>query len=97
MHCLVAKKIDGNRQLLHKAKQRLDYWRRNCGDDIPNVLNEWAGVMTWPWPALAALLTDAGERAARLRQSSPFVILLSPGERKRIYAAFSSKAPSPMR
>ena len=30
----------------------------------------------------ARIVTDAGERSARLRQSSPFLILLSPAERQ---------------
>lgn len=88
LHCLVARKVDKDRALLNKAKQRLDYWRRNFDGKPPERLDEWAEIITWPWPALAAFLTDAGHRSTRLRQSSPFEILLTPGERTRIYAAF---------
>jgi hypothetical protein len=34
------------------------------------------------------LITDQGERAMRLRQSTPFAGVLSARERERVYAAF---------
>src|SRR5688572_33313860 len=30
LHCLAAKKIDEDRALLKRVRQRLDYWRRNA-------------------------------------------------------------------
>ena len=88
MHCLAAKKIAQDPALLTKAQRTLDYWRRNYGENPPRALDEWAEILSWPWPAIAAFITDPGERATRLRQSSPFAGLLQPGERKRVYAAF---------
>ncbi len=45
------------------------------------------GILREPWPVIAALITDAGERATRLRQSTPFAGLLMSDKRGRVYAA----------
>ena len=90
MHCLAAKKIDEQSSLIDKVRRTLENWRRNYGQRPPRALNEWSDILSWPWPAIAAFITDAGERPTRLRQSSPFTVVLDPGERKRIYAAFRS-------
>ncbi len=45
-------------------------------------------ILDRPWPEIAALITDADEAAVRLRQSSPFAGVLTPGERRRVYEAF---------
>ena len=57
---------------------------------MPRALDEWQRILREPWPVIAALLTDSGERATRLRQSTPFAGLLSVRERERVYAAFRS-------
>src|SRR5688572_31357173 len=35
LHCLAAKKIDEDRALLKRVRQRLDYWRRNAATSEP--------------------------------------------------------------
>ena len=90
LHCLAAKKIDANRALLTRVRQRLDYWRRNYGQEAPPaVLDAWAEVLSKPWGAIALLITDSKPDAARLRRTSPFDIVLTERERKRIYTAFA--------
>ena len=90
LHCLAAKKIDQNRMLLIKAARRLDYWRRVSKDSVPLAsVDEWTEVMSKPWGAIAVFITNAAPEAARLRRLSPFDVVLTPRERKRIYAAFS--------
>jgi len=90
LHCLAAKKIDADQRLLTKVRQRLEYWRRNHGEEAPpRRLEEWDYILSKPWPAIAVFITDPAPGAARLRRASPFEIVLSPRDRKRVYAAFS--------
>lgn len=90
MHCLAARKIEQDPALLHKVRRTLDRWRRHYGADTPRALDEWDAILHWSWPAIAGFITDAGERATRLRQSTPFAGVLTPNERDRVYAAFRS-------
>ena len=88
MHCLAAQKIVLDPALLDLVRNTLNAWRARYGDDMPRALDEWAAILRLPWPQIAAFITDQGERATRLRQSTPFAGVLSGRERERIYAAF---------
>jgi len=88
MHCLAAQKIMRDPALLDEVRGTLDSWRARYGKDTPHALDEWAAILRRPWPQIAALITDPGERATRLRQSTPFAGVLGARERERIYAAF---------
>lgn len=88
MHCMAAQKIMLEPALLDAVRRTLDSWRERYGKDTPHALDEWAAILRRPWPQIAAFITDPGEQATRLRQSTPFAGVLGVGERKRIYAAF---------
>ena len=88
MHCLAARKIEHNPALLDQVRRTLEIWRSRYGADTPRALDEWKAILRQPWPGIAAFITDQGERAMRLRQSTPFAGVLSARERARVYAAF---------
>jgi hypothetical protein len=88
MHCLIARKISADPSLLVIARRNLAAWAARYGDSVPAALEEWRTLLDRPWPEIAALITDPGESAARLRQSSPFAGVLTPAERRRLYDAF---------
>jgi len=88
MHCLIARKIAADPGLLAAVRRRLAAWTARYGDGAPRALDEWRAILDRPWPVIAALITDAGESAARLRQSSPFAGVLTLSERRRVYEAF---------
>lgn len=91
MHCLIAQKIERDPALLERVRRTLGAWRERYGNDgggVPLALDEWQHILRAPWPVIAALMTDPGERATRLRQSTPFAGLLTSEERERVYAAF---------
>jgi hypothetical protein len=90
LHCLIARKIAAEPRLLEIAKRNLAAWTARYGDAPPRALEEWRRVLARPWPEIAALITDPGERANRLRQSSPFAGVLSATERRRVYEAFGA-------
>ncbi len=88
MHCLAARKIACDPALLDHVRRALETWRSRYGKDMPRALDEWQAILRLPWTRIAAFITDPGERAMRLRQSSPFACVLSSRERERVYAAF---------
>ena len=88
MHCLIARKITSDPALLDVARRNLDAWSARYDGSPPRALEEWRVILKRAWPDIAALITDPGESAARLRQSSPFAGILSPAERRRVYEAF---------
>ncbi len=88
MHCLIARKITADPALLDVARRNLETWRARYGHSPPRALEEWRAILEQPWPDIAALITDPGESATRLRQSSPFAGVLTAAERKRVYEAF---------
>lgn len=88
LHCLIAQKITADPALLAIAKRNLAAWIARYGVSPPRALEEWRAVLARPWQEIAALITDPGENAARLRQSSPFAGVLTPAERQRVYEAF---------
>lgn len=90
MHCIAAQKIERDPALLEKVRETLKRWRARYGSDMPRALDEWDALLRRPWPEIAAFITAPGERAARLRQSTPFSSVLSESERERVYAAFRS-------
>jgi hypothetical protein len=88
MHCLIARKIGEDRGLLAASRAQLAKWIARYGAEVPRALAEWRDILERPWPQIAALITDPGESAVRLRQSSPFAGVLTPVERRRVYEAF---------
>jgi hypothetical protein len=90
MHCMAAAKVEQDRSLLRVVKKTLDGWRVRYEDEVPSALEEWRLLLERPWAEVSAIITDPGERATRLRQSSPFSTILSAKERERIYDAFRS-------
>lgn len=88
MHAVIAARIEREPKLLDIARNNLRRWRARWKGGAPAWHREWCEILNRPWPEIAAILTEPSEEGARLRQSSPFVGVLSPTERRRIYGAF---------
>lgn len=87
LHCLVVRKIERDPGLLGIARRNIKRWLHRDARP-PRALVEWRELLGRPWPEVALILTDPGEEAARLRQSSPFAGVLTAAERRRVYEAF---------
>lgn len=87
MHALIAERIARDPGKLDIARRNLDRWAERWGERRPQWLAEWQELLNRPWREIAALISEPSERAARLRQSSPFAGVLTPEERRRIYDA----------
>jgi hypothetical protein len=88
LHCLIARRLHANPELIEKARASLRRWKQRFGANLPAYFAEWEHVLAQPLPDVLAFITSTSAEAARLRQSTPFAGFLSPGERKRVYDAF---------
>ena len=84
LHRRVAEKLRGNPALVGFAQENIHRWLATCAPGVRPALLEWQTVLAGPFDAVLALLTAADERAARLRQSSPFAGCLGAEERNAI-------------
>ncbi len=86
MHALIARKLQRDPRLLAVAERNIRRWTQ--GRKVARgPLSEWRRVLRRPLPEVLAFITDPGEEATRLRQSSPFAGMLRPAERKRLFDA----------
>jgi hypothetical protein len=92
MHVLIAKKVTANPALLQIASANLERWGANH-NPAPRWISEWREILKKPWPEISALITSSNQESDRLRKSTPFVGILSPDERRKIFDSFkASKA-----
>ncbi len=85
---LTAAKIGANPAIVEHARATLARWLGTCSPRTRSALLEWQAILEGPHEELLALLASTDERAARLRQSSPFAGVLSPAERTAILNEF---------
>jgi hypothetical protein len=80
LHARVAEKLSRQPELVGIARENLDRWEQHRGLDT--AVEEWRSLLrTLPLADLLRLLTEEGENANRLRQSSPFAGVLTDDER----------------
>lgn len=88
MHALMATKINRDEDLLEIPRRNLERWRARFETTPPRWWYEWRRILERPWKEIVFYLVDTGETATRLRQSSPFVGILTAKQRKQINDAF---------
>jgi len=85
-HRLIASKIEAEPKLVEVASRNIDRWKRQGRTE--EYLGEWEHVLRSGVGEVVRVLRSTGERATRLRQSSPFVGILAQDERDGILRAF---------
>ena len=83
-HIAIAAKIDADPTLLDLPQQNIERWTKLWGYLHP-AYAEWLKILERPWPDVRRLLVADDENSKRLRQSTPFVGVLSPWERRTIH------------
>ena len=73
---------DPERAGLLKARENCLKWPDS------SALQEWRTLLSKSWGEIRQILLDPGPEGCRLRQSDPFVGILSPQERWAVYRAF---------
>ena len=79
----VAKAISRDPRLIDAAQRWVQQRLQQASAAEAHELREWEHILTLPPHRIAAFLRDPGERATRLRQTTPFVSVGSDGERAR--------------
>jgi hypothetical protein len=95
LHREIAVKIQQNPSLLVEVRQRLEQavGSKRYSESVKGALREWLDILDQkPVSEILELLTDPGEEATRLRQSSPFADVLSEAERRRVLNRFYESA-----
>lgn len=87
----IAAKLREDATLVDKARANLNRWLVTCAPGVRPDLLEWRRLLDGPFPVLLALLEGTSENATRLRQSSPFCGILTPGERTGILREFQAR------
>ncbi|TAM87616.1 hypothetical protein EPN42_10905 [bacterium] len=85
-HRLIATKIETNPGIVARARDNIDRWSSQGSQEA--YLDEWRRILSGDPREIAQFLRSSGQRATRLRQSSPFTGVLSREERAAIMRAY---------
>ncbi|CAN5693053.1 hypothetical protein BH20VER1_BH20VER1_03790 [soil metagenome] len=88
---VTAAKIEAAPELVEIAMANLERWLKTCSPAVRPALEEWQLLLSGPREQLLATLHGTDERAARLRQSTPFAGILTTEERTEIIRQFSER------
>lgn len=83
-HLAIAARIDADPALLDLPQRNIRRWTKLWGYLHP-AYAEWLAILERPWPEVRRLLVADDENSKRLRQSTPFVGVLSAQERRTIH------------
>jgi hypothetical protein len=89
-HRAIADRLAGDPAILDRARVRVRGWLG--ARPGTHIATSWAEVLDRPIPEIIAFLTDTGERARELRQSTPFAGVLDPRERWRLWREAGERA-----
>jgi len=94
MDRLVARKIRANPSLMAVVRSQLDHKLQIHRDSgCREVALEWKEILdTWPLERVLSFIQEDSERANRLRQSTPFIGILSPEERQEVYRRYDPRS-----
>jgi len=84
LHRAVAKRLLEDPAVVDRARERVDEWLRD-GSVARPYAEAWRDVLGGPPEAVARFLTDTGEKARQMRQTSPFAGALDPKTRWSIW------------
>jgi hypothetical protein len=87
LHEEIARRIRTNPELIMTANRNLERWMQRDGEKA--VWREWKEILERPLSEIMDFLVSDDENGRRLRQSSPFCGILTPGERWAIYESFT--------
>ena len=85
LHQCVARRLAGDPALREVVRERLRKLR--AVNPQGRVYHDrWEALLDGPLPALLRTITESSEQSDALRKESPFTILVTPDERRRVFA-----------
>jgi hypothetical protein len=82
-HRAIADRLAVDPLIIERARARVRAWLQAQPDAY--FAREWAAILAQPIPDIVRFLTDTGERARELRQSTPFAGALGARERWQLW------------
>lgn len=92
LHERIARKLIRQPEVLPKVKARLQKLKKTNPAGGP-YHKRWESLLAGPLPGLLRKLTEDSEDAVLLRKESPFTVLVTPAERKEIFAKIYPVTP----
>ncbi len=89
LHEAMAEKLRHDPELIQAARATAQRWLSRPGYENHPALREWLSLLDLPLLSLIKVMLDPSEEGARLRQSSPFVGILTEEERLAIFAKYA--------
>jgi len=83
LHEEVVRRLRARPELLEQARRRVKRWADD-GSVSRRYVSAWRDLLSQPLDRIVAVLLDPGERAAALRQTSPFAGVIDSATRWRI-------------
>ena len=93
-HRVIAARLGEDPTVLEQARARVREWVAVPGP-VPHYARAWAALLGRPVAEIVTFLTDPGERARELRQSTPFAGVIPPRERWGIWRAVRDRLTRP--
>lgn len=81
LHRLIARKVASDPSLLERAKQTVARWQTVVSPSSQAYLREWESLLAQGTDACLTMAVEDSQRAAALRQCSPFTRILTNAER----------------
>ena len=81
LHREAAQAVVRDEALLQRAATTLRRWKLAQGSNAPHAWDEWLALIADGRPAVVRTMLSEDESATRLRQSSPFSVMVSPRRR----------------
>ena len=89
---MVAERLRANPSALARARARVAAWLEK-GTVARPLAEAWEQVLARPLEEVLTFLTDRGERARDLRQTSPFAGLVDPRTRWNVWRRVGQRFP----
>ena len=84
LHQIAARQVAADPTLREIVRQRLQKLRE-VNPHGRAYLDRWEALLSGPTPSLLRTMTETSEQADALRKESPFTVLVTPAERRRIF------------
>jgi hypothetical protein len=95
LHQVIARELRANPRKLDLVVEWIERFLADPDYSVhsKDALTEWLVIIRQGLPETLAALTDDSEEGRRMRQNSPFAVLMPQDERARIFAKYEPRRP----
>ena len=95
LHAVIARILRAEPQKLGLVVQWIERFlaKEDYSEQNKDCLREWMDIIRQGLPSVLEVLADRSDEGQRLRQSSPFAVLMPQDERAQIFAKYEARRP----